>query len=442
MSTPRRAVPLQVTLDLERSGPHCSSSGASWTDIGLSLWVSPTTTKPTVCGLRSYTSATLAAPPKTKGTQYFYNLDFQGPDGTIPRQRYVVTPADIATVHEVYYQDVRSVGIWGPFAFFTGQGSSSAVLFPFQLPGRQLQYFSADPDLAWQFDYTANENSFDFCPCDASRTLAAGGQQTADWNAYPLHPQPDVQLLAGAAGRAAPQYPSAFRVGNLLNLFETPFSDNYRGHTGAGYYGPFASVLADSYAVYQNGRLIARGNPANGILPVAVSSKPSTIRFVLNAATWGALYPLSPASSTVWTWKSRAEPAAKVPASWYCGYSIVGQNLVLLHQCAIQPLLTLNYRVAGMSLTGHTAPGPQTVDVSVGHLQQSAPSAVTGMTAAYSLNDGQSWQPASVTAAGGGRFSIGFSAPAGTDVTLRVSATDAAGGSITETIVRAFGVSS
>jgi hypothetical protein len=131
-----------------------------------------------------------------------------------------------------------------------------------------------------------------------------------------------------------------------------------------------------------------------------------------------------------------------VPDSWYCGFRVVHGVFSLIHRCAIQPLLTLDYQVQGLSPTGRTAAGPQAIDVSVGHLQQADSSAITGMTAAYSLNDGQSWQPASVTAAGSGQFQIGFSAPAGTDVTLRVSATDAAGGRITETIARAYGVSS
>ena len=57
-----------------------------------------------------------------------------------------------------------------------------------------------------------------------------------------------------------------------------------------------------------------------------------------------------------------------------------------------------------------------------------------------SFNDGEPG-PARVTAAGNGQFRIIYAAPAGVDVSLRVSATDAAGGSITETIVRAYGVS-
>jgi len=440
-ATPRPAVASQVSIDLIRSGLHGSVNSFTFIDSGISLFVSPTTVKPTVGGLSTYTTATLTNPPKAKGTPYFYNLDFQGPRGIIPPQHYVVTAADLATVNEVFYQDVKSVGGWFSFGGFADQlaGGLIAEAVPFRLPTQQVQYFSAGPDIAWEFQYLPNLNSFAFIN-DAWRALPAGGQLSEDWNAYPLHPQPDAQLLTGVLADELPQYPSAFRAGNFLDLSEIPFSDNYFGHVGAGFYGPFSETVVDSYAVYQNGKRVAHGNPATiGVLPVKVSGKPSAIRFVLNAGTWGSKYPLSPASSTVWTWKTRAEPGATVPDSWFCGYKRSG---ALQHRCAIQPLLTLDYQVPGLSLTGHTAPGPQTVDVSVSHVQLAAASAITGLSAAYSLNDGQSFQPATVTAAGGGQFQVGFSAPAGTDVTLRVSATDAAGGSITETIVRAYGVSS
>jgi hypothetical protein len=443
MATPRRAVASEVSIEFNRYGPHGSLNSFTFTNIDIPLFVSPTTAKPTAGALRTYTTATLTAPPKTKGIPYYYELDFPAPDGIIPQQHYVVRPADIATIHEVFYQDVKSAGGWladGLTAFQLATGPSGEVL-PFGLPGRQVQYFSAGPDIAWQFTYLPDDYSFAFRLTDAWRTLPAGGQLTEDWNAYPLHPQPDAQLLSGALARDLPAYPSAFRVGNSLTLDEVPFSDNYPGHTGGGYGAP-GTAMADSYAVYQNGKKIAHGNPAAGIAPIEVSAKPATIRFELNAATWGAQYPLSPASSTIWTWKTRAEPHATVPAGWDCGYKVGHGNLVPIRRCAIQPLLTLNYQVHGMSLTGHTAPGPQTIDVSAGHLQQSAASKITGLTAAYSLNDGQSFQPATVTATSTGSFRIGFSAPAGTDVTLRVSATDAAGGSITETIVRGYGVSS
>jgi hypothetical protein len=59
-----------------------------------------------------------------------------------------------------------------------------------------------------------------------------------------------------------------------------------------------------------------------------------------------------------------------------------------------------------------------------------------------SFNGGVSWQPASVTRPGGGQFRAAFAGPAGAFVALRVTATDAAGGSITETILRAYKIAS
>jgi hypothetical protein len=105
-------------------------------------------------------------------------------------------------------------------------------------------------------------------------------------------------------------------------------------------------------------------------------------------------------------------------------------------------MMTLNYQVQGLTSDGLTSAGPQQVHLDVGHIQLAAPAQITGATAQVSYNEGQTFQPASVTSLGGGRFQIGFSAPAGVDVTLRVSAADAAGGSITETIMRAYGVAS
>ncbi len=438
MATPRPAVTQDTIFQMIRAGLPGVSNSIAWIDSGLSLWVSPTTEKVTFGGLQTFASATMTSPPKTPGVPYTYNLIYQGPDGLIPAQNYVVTPAQLATVSERFYQRIKSLGGWMAFGGFPAQvGVFFSPIFSVNPPTVQTQYFSAGPDIAWQAQYVAFLNQFAGGQNDSFRTLPAGQQLTEDWGAYPLHPQPDVQLLTGQFADLLPQYPSAFRLGNELYLSETPFSDNYPGHLGAGYFGVPGSISVDSYAVYQNGKRIAKGNPALGVPGIRVSPRPSAIRFVLDAATWGADYPLSPSSQTVWTWPTAAEPHAEVPASWYCGFTA---SFNLQRQCAVQPLLTLSYQVQGLSLIGLTAPGPQEIDVSVGHVQLAAQSAITGASAQYSLNDGQSWQAASVSSTGAGQFQIGFDAPAGVDVTLRFTAKDAAGGSITETVVRAYGV--
>jgi hypothetical protein len=105
-------------------------------------------------------------------------------------------------------------------------------------------------------------------------------------------------------------------------------------------------------------------------------------------------------------------------------------------------MLTLRYDVAGLGLTGRAAPGRQLIHITVGHLQRAHAARVTHAWAQVSFNGGKTFKAASVSSLGSGRFQINFTAPAGANVTLRVSAADAAGGSIKETILRAYGVAS
>ena len=445
MVTSRPAELQADALDIVRGGLHGTSATYEALGFGGPLWVSPTARKPTVGTLRTYTSGQLTSPAKAPGVPYAYNLAFQGPDGTIPAQNFVVAPASLATVNERYYQDVTSTGGWMTFGGFpqASAGIILATIGPVQLPGLQTQYMSAGPAIVWSSSYFESFNDFfGSGQNDTFRTYRPGQQLTEEWNRYPLHPQQDVQLLHGSAARLDPQYPSAFRQDNVLWLAPNLFSDNELGHTGAGLVPSPGVTLSGGYAIYQNGARIGHGNPANGISPVNLSTKPATIRFVLGGGRLGKSFPQSPASRTVWTWKSVPDPAATVPASWFCGYVIVGNQFELDRHCSVQSLLTLNYQVHGLALNGTAPPGSQVIGLSVGHIQVAKTAPITGASAQVSYNDGQTWQPATVSSSGGGNFRISFTSPGGVDPTLRVSATDAAGGSITETITRAYGVAS
>jgi hypothetical protein len=63
------------------------------------------------------------------------------------------------------------------------------------------------------------------------------------------------------------------------------------------------------------------------------------------------------------------------------------------------------------------------------------------MVIRFSLDGGKTWRAARVTGRGGSYAAV-FRAPPGARVTLRTSASDAAGGSVTETITRAYQVGS
>jgi hypothetical protein len=92
----------------------------------------------------------------------------------------------------------------------------------------------------------------------------------------------------------------------------------------------------------------------------------------------------------------------------------------------------------GMSLRGSSPAGPQVIGLTVGHLQLGGHSAITGATVQFSVDGGHSWRRATVTRTGAGQFKVTFTAPPRAEVTLRTHATDAAGGSITETIEAAY----
>jgi hypothetical protein len=439
-TTPRPATLQLSGFNVVRGAGNGAKFSFGFLDSGISLRVSPTTRRPSVGTLQSFTSGQLTSSRGGANAAYVYNLNYEGPSGIIPAQQHFdATPATLATVTNNYVQDVPSTGGWGVFGGFRPElaGLLIAEVFPFSLPRTQTQYFTAGPAQAWSgFYFELNAfSSFGGGQFGGFSSFSGGQQLTVDWNAYPLHPQPDVQTLRGPLGAAAPVVPSAARTGNTLILETAPFSDNYPGHLGFGVFSPKVH-MAGSYAIYQNGKLIAHGNPLNGIAPVQLSSSRSLIKFVLSEGRFGAAFPLSTAATTAWSWRSAPQPGATVPRSWLCFTSTFRTT----RQCAVQPMMTLGYHVQGLQTDGRTPAGPQVIRLDVGHLQLARAARVTGASTQVSYNDGQSFQPASVLSLGGGRFRISFTAPAGVNVTLRVRATDAAGGSITETILRAYGV--
>ena len=103
-------------------------------------------------------------------------------------------------------------------------------------------------------------------------------------------------------------------------------------------------------------------------------------------------------------------------------------------------MMTLRYGVVGLGLDGAAAPGQQVMRVLVGHLQLARAAKITSAKVSVSYDGGRSWHAARVTGSGGSYAAV-FSAPPGARVTLRTSASDAAG-SVTETITNAYQVAS
>jgi hypothetical protein len=434
MVTPRPSVVQATAFEVHRPPATGPDMYSQWfADGAFPLWVSPTSQRPTVGTLRSVTDQWLTSPAGA-GTPYDYDLAYPGPSEVIPGQRHVVGARGLAMVDARYYSAVATGGSLDRFGLSPIQFSDALIVvpgIPLSLPGRRIEYTSGDPSIVWQAMLFSA--SGDLIQGDAPRGYRAGERVSEGWDRYPLHPAANVNLVGAA--NAGGTMPSASRAGDTLAMTFAPFSDNQPGHTDAySGYETDAAVTA-SYEIDQNGVKIAGGDAATSApWQAALSPSPSVIRFVLNASRAGALYPLSTQSQTVWTWHSAHEAGTTLPAGWTC---VDGSR-----SCAVQPLLTLRYAVAGMAPDGSVTPGRQVLHVAAGHLQLASAAKVTGVTVQVSLDDGTTWQTASV-AGGNGNYRAAYTAAAGAGyVTLRVTAGDAAGSQITETITRAYRVAS
>jgi hypothetical protein len=414
------------------------------------VWVSPTSRKPTVGAFQAITASQLDSPAGAAGTPYEYGLAYRDTSGLIPSQRHVVHTATLAHVHAGYYQAMPSQ----VQQFMTvGTKQTNRLLgmagfgVIFRAPSRINEYLSAGHSLIWSDQYFQQAAVFigSGGQIDPGKTFTPGERVTENWGGFPLHVAPDVDLTGARNPNPLPV--SASRTGNYLGLYVTPFSDNTFGDTGSGY-APIPHVkFSGRYEIDVNGTKVAGGStvppkPYYAIgfgTALRVTPKPSVMRLLLTAVRKGSAYPLSSASRTVWTWRSRHEAGSTVPPGWQCDSAFPAKRSS--RSCAAEPMMTLQYAIAGLTLSGDTRPGRQALQVTAGHLQLVKPITVTRAAVSVSFDGGKTWHRATVTGHGG-RYTATFTAPAGVKVSLRTSAADAAGGSITETITSAYQTSS
>jgi hypothetical protein len=438
INTPRASTFVTGTLWAYRSLVTGSPQAIGWLDFqGWPEYINTTSVKPGQGRLGVFVNATMTPPANA---DYVYQLGFSDLSGLIHQLHYTVTPASLATVHANLFASTPGAGhvlSGGNFiGFWPVQTAWDWLNLP--VPATATLYLTASPAMAWSTMY--QQSSVEYGDGSATQTgtpttYRPGSTVTEDWNAYPLHPAPNVNLIGTADGVG--ETVSASRSGNLLSLDYWPFSDSVPGHVGTGF-EPVSPSVNGTYQITANGKTIASGSA----LPLAaftdwsfarqvmLPAEPAVIGFTLTATRSDAIYTLSTQSSTTWTWRSAYAAPHAIPAYWRC--SETGG-----HDCVAQPLLTLAYTVAGLGLAGTTAPGTQDVGLTVGHLQLAARPAIKTVRAQVSFDDGKTWHAATVSGSGGFYRAV-YSAPAGAFVTLRVTASDAAGGTIAETITRAY----
>ncbi len=441
MVTPRPALPRETAFEV-----HRSPAAGPLVAIGAHTFEAPirvaTTRRPPRIGkLQTFVEQRLGAPPTAK-SPYHYMLAYQDLSGIIGPQRRVIRPAGLATIRARFTDATLHSGLvsWtGDYPAEVGDGEASFLLAnstDLRLPSRLTEYFTAAPSLAWTIFLQGSDFSL---LQDDVRRYRPGSVVTENWNAAPLHPAPDVRVPGAAL--PGPLVASATRSGNTLAVLLTPFTDNIPGHLGSGF--EFQSNVSGRFAVDVNGQQVASGDAAaSAIWQAKLRARSSLIRFVLDTERGAKLYHLATRSHTVWTWRSATRPGATLPPGWTCPSMLVTNSAS--RRCAAQPLLALEYRVANLSLTESVPAGRQSVTIFVSHFQPSDHGPrIASVRVRVSFDDGRTWRTATVRRTAPSRFVATYTGSASARfVSLDVSAADASGSAINETLIRAYQLAS
>ncbi|MFX0591741.1 S8 family serine peptidase [Melissospora conviva] len=279
-----------------------------------------------------------------------------------------------------------------------------ASVLPTATPGRRVEYVNTD-GVRWDSSIAFGTPVQDLPWLDVQAELQEygaryrGGRQYRDrWNAAPLS-QSFAEVPWGAAG--------LFRTGDVINLL-VPLHSDAAGHAGGS--------LTDTArtALYRDGVLVGESTePGYGAFEVPAAAG----RYLLETSATRSFTDLSTEVGTAWTFRSGP---------------VRGDEPVMLPAMAVRfaPKLDLH----------NSAPAGRAFELPVRVEQQpGAPRAkVRTVTVEVSYDGGRSWTRAKVRQQAKG-WTAQLHHPRGAQyVSLRATATDSAGNSVTQRVIQAY----
>jgi hypothetical protein len=426
-----------------------------------------------------------SGPPDPSPT---YILDFPTQGRIPPSLTYTVPQSQLTTVHTQTYQS--SSGAYNDkYRPFSPPGSDCFTSGRYDLVDFWL-YDGSPPlqSLEVQFAVTDGTDHTDYVyeasprvgllqpvigADDCSDRVAAplqvhpGQQVTEVWNKEPLVPGPALAVgngfgLAGQSFQTGP-FPAACtacRQDDNAFLSLTDWGDSDPGHYGidSSYYVPAYNDLpwADVFNqmdFYRDGMLTVTSK-GSCFLPIVGSGKPGC-----SMAPQGLDLPLLPRPASYrldWSYPRGGDPAAVTDTVWdFTSAPASGTPLSGNLQCApdpargctFLPLLFLTYDLALNQANRATAGGPFQISFTVEHQQGQAPPAGVSAIVSASFDNGTTWTaPVAATSRGGNRFTATIQQPPLSSTSgfasLRVTAKDGAGNTVTQTIIKAYGLTS
>jgi hypothetical protein len=365
-----------------------------------------------------------AATTATDG--YRYDLALNASD--IPADESMVArPDQLATLHDHFFTDPAGgtagsllIGAVDPALVQLGFSASSV---PQAMPGDLTDY--VDTNSEWvQLDGLPNGNFLQSDP----HAYAARHDYSVDWARGPV--------AAGLGQLTGPQFCDACTAGSTLSLAIPMVRDSVPDHTG---FLPLFTPAGLHYTLYQGDTKVFDQDGFFGAAVTNIPAVPTTYRGVLDVdltADPTTVNTFSQSTKTHTEVTVRYDPAATgnpLPTTDFC------QDQTATTPCRVLPALTLDYQLAvDESNTSHSP--VETLGLRVGHVSYDgvgSHSPITSATVSVSFDNGTTWHPAAMAGFAGHYFALWHNPTTGSPM-LRVTATDAAGDAISQTITNAY----
>ncbi|MEV5732059.1 S8 family serine peptidase [Streptomyces sp. NPDC052292] len=345
----------------------------------------------------------------TRNSPYVYDLS-EGHPGAIPDRDLTYAPSgrQLAAVHTRFHAAQPMSGgefrysITGTFPI--GLGFQERVDLPFE----RTDYVSTGPGQLWHESVTARDGALE--ERSGLVRYEGGSRPELNWFRPVWHPWLGTGLGWGQQ-----------RAGNQIQLNTPGWGDSGPDHTGFGDVWSEGSGMSQTTAVYLDGTPVGRRASGSAAYVWDAPADEHTYKVVTDTAADPGLWKPGTEGHSEWTFRSAATPEDR----W-----------------TYLPLINLAFDVdtdlAGTVPAGHRVP----VGIAASYVAKASGTGTLGggrLEASY--DDGATWRTVPLTADRNASWRGTLTVPRdAAHVSLRASARDDRGGSVTQEITRAVGV--
>lgn len=418
--TPRPASVDELDVEWSRTAGAGGFQFGVGTDDPSHLFVAPTRTSP--YGTTDWVTRWALSAAPASGTAYHYDLAFHDAGAVPADQSHSVTSGQLATVNTRFFADTTTLlpGAFGRSAVFPFESVVFTTLATVGVPSARTDYLLAPSSAAWTGVYQSPAEGPDpfggTFVLDGAHRYPAGSTSSGSWLNGTLTPGLPVPQDGDTSSLCY-----ACRGAKDLVVALLPTTDSDPGHFGF----PTADVR---FRVWRNGTsLFDQVGYYGADLAVPMDASTYRVREDVARAQDGAR--LATQVSTDVTFRSAAGQGPLLPGNDFCDFG---------DGCRVLPLLTVRVPLP-TDLSGTVARGPATIRFTVDHAPGAARPAIGTVTFQYAVGGG-AWKSVPTSALGAHRYRAVVAAPPGSRVSVRVTATDAAGGRIVSTSTDAYRV--